>query len=81
MGMKTQLGLEEYAHALFVVHDGQTPGSVYEDPADAIAEAEELAHAEGATWYVASMSIDDDFVHIARPPKAQPKKAKKKVRA
>jgi hypothetical protein len=65
---------KDYANRFFIVHDGLSPGQVFDDPADAIAEAEELAESEGAEWYVNVVQIGD-AVHVAKP---RPKRARKK---
>lgn len=64
-----RIGLEEYANNLFLVHDGDGGGlAIFEDPGDAICEAEELAKQEGRLWYVTALkSADEPQVHIARP--------------
>ncbi len=71
-----RIGLEEYANNLFLVHDGDGGGlAIFEDPGDAICEAEELAKQEGCVWYVTALKSADELqVHTARPRPARPKK-------
>lgn len=71
------IGLEEYAHTLFVVvTHGDSIGSVYDDPADAIADAEELTACSEQDFYVLAVRVTDDPpVHRARAKRRRTKRA------
>lgn len=71
---RKKLGDPAFANQLFMVSDGISPGQVFEDPADAIAEAEELAESEGADWHVFALDVDDTEVHVARARKRRSRK-------
>lgn len=71
------IGLEEYANTLFMVTSDGGPGQVFDDPADAIAQAEENCEAEGEEWFVVGLRADEDPpVHIARPKRKTKKGAR-----
>lgn len=53
---------------VFIVHNGQLDSAShpFEDPGDAVAEAEMLASDEGAPWYVAKYLLIAEVAHHAK---------------
>lgn len=75
------LGLVEYAHAVFlIVSQTGSLGESFDDPGDAIAEAEELAADAGVDFFVISVAATDNPpVHRARAFKKAKPKARKRT--